>query len=184
METLIARFRAHHPAELQQPLFFADGDDALEIRLPRTHDVNGNHGGDLELPGLRAVFRVCTYRPENRRAEQPVWETHTFDLNTGEGWAEMLRTFPQEPRIILPEGTVLQNHLDEMLDIWRRSPRDPEFSRAIALIHAAAHSRPGDELTPEQTGAINECMGRTRMRMPVRPEDTREVERILRKAGL
>ena len=184
METLIARFQAFYPQDLQQPLLFADGDDAMQIRLTRTPDVNGDNSGDIDLRDLSARFHICTYWPAEHAPGKSTWETHRFDLNDREGWDRMLNAFPQEPRVILPLGTTLQNHLRNMLRIWKDSPRDRETSHAIITIYDAAHSRPGPELTQEHTDAIERCLSLISVQMPMTREITREVDRILRNAGL
>ena len=71
----------------------------------------------------------------------------------------MLQTFPQQPRETLPEGITLQRHLRNLLENLRENPlgrnraqKDPEFRQAVLTIHDAAHSRPGEELTPGTDG--------------------------------
>ena len=160
----------------------------LEIRLPWTPDVNKNRGGHLNAQTLQVKFNICTHWPEENHGRDSTWETHVFDLNSPEGWAGMLQALPQETREILPEGAALQRHTRNMLENLHQAPegrrKNQEFHQALLTIHDAAHSRPGAELTEEQTDAIRECLRTLRMRMPTTREDSREIDRTLREAGL
>ena len=96
VEKLIARFQQHYPADLQQPLFFPNGDENLSLRLPRTQDVNQEHAGDLDLTTMMIEFNICTFWPEEHSGADSDWEQHRFGLDSPEGWAQMLNVFPPE----------------------------------------------------------------------------------------
>ena len=118
MEHVAARFTAFYPPDLQQPLFFPDGEDTLEIRLPRIPDAIHRRPGHINLRDLSVVFHICTYWPEDDdRWAESTYETHEFGLETQEGWEEMLRDFPQALRAELPQADVMhdlmQDHLGE-----------------------------------------------------------------------
>ena len=163
----------------------------LEIRLPQVPDAIHNRSGRIDLAGLQTRFNICTSWPEHKPGSNSTWETHVFNLNTQEGWGQMLQTFPQQPRETLPEGITLQRHLRNLLENLRENPlgrnraqKDPEFRHAVLTIHDAAHSRPGEFLTPEHTEAINRCLRTIRMKMPITREDLVGIDRDLRHAGL
>ena len=99
VERLARVYEENYPDRTEQPLFFANGDRAMTIRLPRTHDVHNESDGDIDMETLRAEFNICTHWPEERTPlDQSRWETHEFDLSTPEGWAAMLKKLPQKER--------------------------------------------------------------------------------------
>ena len=185
MERVAARFQAGYPADLQQPLFFPNGDRRLSIRLPRTHDVNHDRDGDINLRDLSVRFNICTLWPEQNQGRDSVWEKHRFNLDSPEGWEQMLQVFPQRVRKERSEGESMKRHLRRLLtSIPAHRRDDPEYQKAIQAIHDAAHSRPGDELTPEQVNAIQRALNTTLHHAPVPREQAREIGRMLRAAGL
>ena len=48
---MAARLHAFYPQDLQQPLFFPDGSNMLEIRLPQVPDAIHNRSGRIDLAG-------------------------------------------------------------------------------------------------------------------------------------
>ena len=101
VERLASMYEQNYPEELQQPLFFANGDREMSIRLPRTHDVHQDSDGEINMDTLEVQFSVCTRWPEDqnlKRGEKPEWEKYNFNLSAPQGWEQMLQVFPQEKR--------------------------------------------------------------------------------------
>ena len=102
VENISKLFQSNYPAELQQPLFFAQDDRQLELRLPWVPGETGHNGGDLDIDSLTLKFCLCLDWPTEEEhmgwGINSEWLEMQFDLSEPDGWQEMLERIPQSRR--------------------------------------------------------------------------------------
>lgn len=97
IEELLRQYRLYYPADAKQPLFFVSGSNELLMRLPKTHSLDGDADGELNLDTLVVDFWVDTLD-----VDPYDFESYIFNLSEdyeGAGWNALLRVFPQDKRV-------------------------------------------------------------------------------------
>ena len=100
VERAISLYVANWPTGLMQPLLHVAFDQSLYFRIFTPDLRHGLTDGLWDLRTHTCRFTLVLDMPDGRdHIDSWVYQDYEFDLSQSSGWADVLRTFPQEPRM-------------------------------------------------------------------------------------